>query len=81
MDSGSVLMAKQRLCIKLMIYQFGFISTLSNDPENVVFAFVRDEQKARKEVEEKLPGRKNLHIMRGDLDDYDSLKANTPSLF
>ena len=79
MDSESVSPVKQWLRIRLIIYQFGFISTLSNDPENAVFAFVRDEQKARKEVEEKLPGRNNLHILRGDLDDYDSLKANPPS--
>lgn len=37
--------------------------------------FVRDKLATEKKIAEELPGRKNIHIVQGDLLDYASLKA------
>ncbi|KAL1853627.1 hypothetical protein Daus18300_011750 [Diaporthe australafricana] len=53
---------------------FAFIRILSSDPSNVVFGLVRDQSKAQQAVNREFPDRKNLHILRGDLGDIDSLR-------
>ncbi|KUI56149.1 hypothetical protein VP1G_03479 [Cytospora mali] len=54
---------------------FAFIKNLSADPANTVIALVRDETKAREKISEEFPGRKNIHVVHGDIGNTESLKA------
>lgn len=47
---------------------------MSKDPANIVFGLVRDKTATDKKVSEELQGRKNIHIIEGDMTDYASLK-------
>lgn len=54
--------------------QFEFLRQLSNNPANIVIGLVRDKKATDKKVSEELDGRKNIHIVQGDMTDYASLK-------
>lgn len=56
--------------------QFGFLTILSADPANTVFGLVRDKAATDKKVASELGDRKNIHILKADLVDYDALKAS-----
>jgi NAD(P)-dependent dehydrogenase (short-subunit alcohol dehydrogenase family) len=53
---------------------FEFLRQLSADPENTVIGIVRTPSSVQPKVASEI-GRDNIHIIQGDLDDYDSLKA------
>ncbi|KAK2610270.1 hypothetical protein N8I77_003718 [Diaporthe amygdali] len=53
---------------------FAFIRKLSSDPSNVVFALVRNKQKAQEAINKEFSGRQNLHVLHGDLGDFESLR-------
>ncbi|KAI1815680.1 NAD(P)-binding protein [Poronia punctata] len=58
---------------------FTFIDILSQDPKNTVIGLVRDVASTVQKISAELPGRegnKNLHIVQGDLVDYESLKRS-----
>ncbi|KAL9115146.1 MAG: hypothetical protein Q9227_000940 [Pyrenula ochraceoflavens] len=52
---------------------FEFLRQLSNDPANTVIGIVRDKEATEAKVAAEL-SRSNVHILQGDLKDYDSLK-------
>ncbi|KAI9036248.1 NAD(P)-binding protein [Aspergillus affinis] len=52
-----------------------FIRQLSSDPSNVVIGIARDQAATEQRVSQELPGRSNLHILKGDLLDYSSLQS------
>ncbi|KAI1456246.1 NAD(P)-binding protein [Annulohypoxylon moriforme] len=52
---------------------FEFIRQLSADPAAVVVGLARDKTATEKKVATEI-GRSNIHILHGDLDDYESLK-------
>lgn len=54
--------------------QFEFLRQLSANPANTVVGLVRDPKSVEPKVESEL-GRSNIHIVKGDLDDYESLKV------
>jgi hypothetical protein len=53
--------------------QLGFLKNLSSDPSNIVIGIVRNVAEAEAKVS--AWGRSNIHIIHGDLNDYDSLKV------
>lgn len=57
--------------------QFEQIRQLSADPNNVIVGLARDKDATIKKVKEELGEIPNVHILRGDLDDRDSLKASS----
>ena len=54
--------------------QYEFLRQLSNDPANTVVGLVRDKAATEAKVNADLR-RPNIHILHGDLDNYDSLKV------
>ncbi|KAI2471086.1 NAD(P)-binding protein [Annulohypoxylon bovei var. microspora] len=52
---------------------FEFIRQLSADPAAVVIGLARNKEATEKKVSAEI-GRSNIHILRGDLEDYESLK-------
>lgn len=54
--------------------QFEFLRQLSIDPANTVIGLVRDIKSTKAKVTAEI-NRSNLHIIHGDLDSYQSLKA------
>ncbi|KAF4634343.1 hypothetical protein G7Y89_g3767 [Cudoniella acicularis] len=54
---------------------FEFLRQASNNPANTVVGLVRNKTATEKKVSEELPDRKNIRLVRGDLDDYVSLKT------
>ncbi|KUI73075.1 hypothetical protein VM1G_09043 [Cytospora mali] len=54
---------------------FAIVKNLSADPANTVIALVRDETKAREKISEEFPGRKNIHVVHGDIGNTKSLKV------
>ncbi|KAI1387865.1 uncharacterized protein F4822DRAFT_294412 [Hypoxylon trugodes] len=54
---------------------FEFLRQLSKDPSNTVIGLVRDPASAKEKVSAELPDRSNIHILAGDLTNYDSLKT------
>jgi NAD(P)-dependent dehydrogenase (short-subunit alcohol dehydrogenase family) len=55
--------------------QWAFLSNLSSNPDNTVIALVRNKAGTEKRIAEELPGRANIHVLYGDLDNYKSLEA------
>lgn len=53
---------------------YEFVRNLSADPANVVVGLVRDKEATDKKVAAEL-GRSNIHIIQGDVTDYNSLKV------
>ncbi|RYC64346.1 hypothetical protein CHU98_g1874 [Xylaria longipes] len=53
---------------------FEFLRQISSNKNNTVVGLVRDKTATEKKVSEELPGRSNIHILHGDLNDYESLK-------
>ncbi|KAI0120153.1 NAD(P)-binding protein [Nemania sp. FL0031] len=53
---------------------FEFLTQISNHKENLVIGLARDKAATEKKVAEELPGRSNIRILTGDLNDYESLK-------
>jgi len=54
--------------------QFELLRQISEDHNNVVVGLVRDKASTDKKVAAEL-NRPNIHIVQGDLTDYDSLKV------
>ncbi|KAI8960365.1 NAD(P)-binding protein [Daldinia sp. FL1419] len=54
---------------------FEFLRQLSADPSAVVIGLVRNKEATEKKVASEI-GRSNIHILHGDLDDYESLKKS-----
>lgn len=54
--------------------QFEYLRQLSQNPANTVIGFVRDKTATEKKISDEFPGRKNIHIVQGDMKDYASLK-------
>ncbi|KAL7619787.1 hypothetical protein AAE478_010330 [Parahypoxylon ruwenzoriense] len=52
---------------------YEFLRQLSSDPSSVVIGLARDKVATEKKVASEI-GRSNIHILHGDLTDYDSLK-------
>ncbi|KAK4206425.1 hypothetical protein QBC37DRAFT_434997 [Rhypophila decipiens] len=62
---------------------FELVKQLSQEPKNTVIGLVRDKTGTDKKVAAELGKRPNLHIVRGDLESYESLKeaaAETESI-
>lgn len=57
--------------------QFEQIQQLSADFNNVIVGLARDKDATIKKVKEELGEKPNVHILRGDMDDRDSLKASS----
>ncbi|KAI0505860.1 hypothetical protein F5B22DRAFT_489952 [Xylaria bambusicola] len=53
---------------------FEFVRQLSENPDNLVVGIARDKAATVKKVSEELAGRSNIHILQGDITDYDSIK-------
>ncbi|GAP92127.2 putative short chain dehydrogenase [Rosellinia necatrix] len=53
---------------------FEFLRQLSSDERNTIIGLVRDSPATQKKVQEELGGRANIHILHGDLDNYESLQ-------
>ncbi|KAL6802611.1 NAD(P)-binding protein [Trichoderma sp. SZMC 28013] len=53
---------------------FEFLRQLSDNPENTIIGLVRDASVTNEKVQKQLPGRQNIHVLQGDLTDYNSLK-------
>ncbi|KUJ23301.1 NAD(P)-binding protein [Mollisia scopiformis] len=53
---------------------FEFVRQLSTNPANTIIGLVRDKTATEKKVSEELSGRKNVHLIQGDMVDYASLK-------
>ncbi|KAI3327598.1 NAD(P)-binding protein [Xylariaceae sp. AK1471] len=53
---------------------FEFLRQLSDNPKNIVIGLARDTKTTQHKVSEELSGRSNIHIVHGDLLDYESLK-------
>jgi hypothetical protein len=58
--------------------QLEFLRQLSGNPANTVIGIVRDPKTAEPKITSEI-GRANIHIIQGDLDDYDSLKVGIHS--
>ncbi|KAL5333467.1 NAD(P)-binding protein [Aspergillus crustosus] len=56
-----------------------FLRQLSADPANTVIGIVRNKPATEKRVTDELSGRRNIYILQGDLDDYDSLESAAAS--
>lgn len=54
--------------------QFEFLRQLSLDPANTVIGLVRSVESVETKVKSEM-NRRNVHIIHGDLDSYDVLKA------
>ncbi|RYP37875.1 hypothetical protein DL767_002747 [Monosporascus sp. MG133] len=54
---------------------FEMLRQLSSDPKNTVISLARDPSSAKEKVSAELPDRSNVHILAGDLTNYDSLKT------
>ncbi|KAI1747574.1 hypothetical protein F4782DRAFT_535234 [Xylaria castorea] len=54
---------------------FEFLRQISSETSNTVIGLVRDKSATEKRVKEELSGRTNIHILHGDLKDYESLQA------
>jgi NAD(P)-dependent dehydrogenase (short-subunit alcohol dehydrogenase family) len=54
--------------------KFEMLRQLSSNPSNTVVGLVRDKVSTEKEVSQELPGRKNIHIVHGDITNYASLQ-------
>lgn len=54
--------------------QFEFLRQLSNNPANTVIGMVRDVKSTEAKVKEEI-NRSNIHLIHGDLDSYELLKA------
>lgn len=54
--------------------QFEFLRQISKDPNSVVIGIVRNKEETEKRVAAEIK-RSNIHILQGDLDDYESLKV------
>ncbi|KAK2590064.1 hypothetical protein QQS21_012252 [Conoideocrella luteorostrata] len=54
---------------------FEFLRQLSSDPKNTVVGLVRDPAATKQKVSAELAGRSNIHILAGDLTNYDGLKS------
>lgn len=61
------------------VTQYGFLGLLSEKPDNIVIGLVRDKPATDKKISEdpKLKDRSNIHILQGDLTNYDELKVCT----
>ncbi|KAI0547715.1 hypothetical protein F4679DRAFT_553144 [Xylaria curta] len=62
---------------------FEFLRQISNEKSNIVIGLARDKSATEKRVKEELIGRTNIHILHGDLNDYESLQkaaADTASI-
>ncbi|KAI9151376.1 Short chain dehydrogenase virK [Paramyrothecium foliicola] len=59
---------------------FEFVNQLSKNPENTVIGLVRDKATTETKVRSELGERKNLHIVEGDITNYDQLKASVPQV-
>lgn len=55
--------------------QFEFLRQLSLDPANTVIGLVRNVQKVEAKVKAEI-GSSNVHIIHGDLDNYEVLKVS-----
>ncbi|KAI0471373.1 hypothetical protein F4859DRAFT_515588 [Xylaria cf. heliscus] len=53
---------------------FEFLRQLSSETSNTVIGLVRDKSATEKRVKEELGGRTNIHILHGDLTNYESLQ-------
>lgn len=58
--------------------QFEFLRQLSSNPANIVIGMVRDVKSTEAKVTTEI-NRSNVHIIQGDLDRYESLKASLRS--
>jgi hypothetical protein len=58
------------------IHQFGLLRQLSEIPENVVVAIVRNKIATDSKIAAEIPGRKNIFVIQGDLTNVDSLKVS-----
>jgi hypothetical protein len=54
--------------------KFEMLRQLSSNPSNTIVGLVRDKVSTEKEVSQELPGRKNIHIVHGDITNYASLQ-------
>jgi NAD(P)-dependent dehydrogenase (short-subunit alcohol dehydrogenase family) len=54
--------------------QFEFVRQLSEDPNNLVIGLVRDKSATEKKIAAEFGGRTNVHILTGDLANYETLK-------
>ncbi|RYP70038.1 hypothetical protein DL771_005729 [Monosporascus sp. 5C6A] len=54
---------------------FEMLRQLSSDPKNTVIGLARNPSSAKEKVSAELPDRSNVHILAGDLTNYDSLKT------
>ncbi|KAI4604117.1 hypothetical protein KJ359_000245 [Pestalotiopsis sp. 9143b] len=52
---------------------FELLNQISSDSSNTVIGLVRDKSGTEEKVKAELGDRSNIHILQGDLDDYDSL--------
>lgn len=68
-------LATSQICLTNARPQFEFLRQLSSDPNNTVVGLVRDPAGTKQKVAAELPDRSNIHILAGDLTDYDSLKS------
>lgn len=62
------------------VFQWEFLSQLSNDPNNTVIGLVRNKPGTDKRVAKELPGRSNITILEADLTKYDAIKVILSSL-
>ena len=54
--------------------QFGFLKSISEDPQNLVVGLVRNKAATEQKVATELSERSNVHIVHADLTNYASLK-------
>ncbi|KAK4060850.1 transcriptional regulator family: Fungal Specific TF [Trichoderma aggressivum f. europaeum] len=53
---------------------YEFLKQLSDNPANIIIGLVRDTSVANDKIQKQLPGRQNIHVLQGDITDYNSLK-------
>lgn len=59
--------------------QLELLKQISADPENLVIGINRNPDNAKAVIESELPGRTNIKVVKGDLDDRESLKVGMKS--
>jgi len=59
----------------LTLVQYALLKELSADPANVVIGIVRSTGPLEEKIANELPGRKNIHVVYGDLVNLSSLKV------
>lgn len=63
--------------ILIYIYQFELLRLLSEDPNNTVLTIVRNKIATESKVAAEVPGKKNIFVIQGDLNNLDSLKVSS----